>query len=150
MKRVSPVATKANAGGNLDFASNGKSGAQASSDEGCLSNENNAAAEATAAHLAATAPGEIDSWAPVMAADALLLRGRLALLDGKLRVSSPIPLWIFHEVGGAYKNGKRGRATTPPRKGRRFGGRTQYKPTRGRVASSMRCINIFETGTEFL
>lgn len=46
-----------------------------------------AAEAAEAAYLAATAPGEADEWAPPLAADALLMRGRLALLDGKLRVS---------------------------------------------------------------
>lgn len=45
-----------------------------------------AGAAAAAAQLTATAPGEVDGWAPPMAADALLIRGRLALLDGKLRV----------------------------------------------------------------
>lgn len=45
-----------------------------------------AEAAAAAAQLTATAPGEVDGWAPPMAADALLIRGRLALLDGKLRV----------------------------------------------------------------
>ncbi|CAM9352028.1 unnamed protein product, partial [Ectocarpus sp. 13 AM-2016] len=69
----------------------GRSGKSAATQESSLSvhpdgieSEKRAATEA--AHMAATAPDQPDGWAPPMAADALLMRGRLALLDGKFRV----------------------------------------------------------------
>lgn len=44
------------------------------------------AAVAAAKHAAATAPDAPGGWIALLAAEALLLRGRLALFDGKLRV----------------------------------------------------------------
>lgn len=87
MKRISPTSIAKTSASPPDSSRSGKSQAPASSQGGSLSNEKKLAAAATAAkHIAATAPGKADGWAPPMAADALLLRGRLALLDGKLRV----------------------------------------------------------------
>lgn len=45
-----------------------------------------AVALATDEHAKATAPEAPDGWVAPVCAEALLLRGRLALLDGKLRV----------------------------------------------------------------
>lgn len=53
-------------------------------------------AGAGAGDLAVTASGGADAWAPPMAAETLLMRGQLALLDGKLR------------VGGAESHGLHG------------------------------------------
>lgn len=59
---------------------------QALDDEGASAHD---APQATrvAAHSTTTLR-EADEWVPLMAAEALLLRARLALLDGKLRVSA--------------------------------------------------------------
>lgn len=87
MKRISPVAIAATSAGTLASGRSGKSGTQSSSGGDSVESEaRTAGAAAAAAQLTATAPGEVDGWAPPMAADALLIRGRLALLDGKLRV----------------------------------------------------------------
>ncbi|CAM9390873.1 unnamed protein product, partial [Hapterophycus canaliculatus] len=91
-KRISPAAIRA-PNPPPDTSRSGKSGgthgssASASADsKGRGTRAALAADAAEAAYIAATAPGETDEWAPPIAADALLLRGRLALLDGKLRV----------------------------------------------------------------
>ncbi|CAM9209213.1 unnamed protein product [Ectocarpus sp. 4 AP-2014] len=92
----------------------GRSGKSAATQESSLSvhpdgmdSEKRAATEA--AHMAATAPDQPDGWAPPMAADALLMRGRLALLDGKFRVcrhhaSRGLAVLLRHGLGG--KGGK--------------------------------------------
>lgn len=87
LKRISPVAIAATSGGTVASGRSGKSGTQSSSGGDSVDSEVKAAGVAAAAALiATTAPGGVDDWASPMAADALLLRGRLALLDGKLRV----------------------------------------------------------------
>lgn len=63
-----------------------------------MDSEKRAATEA--AHMAATAPDQPDGWAPPMAADALLMRGRLALLDGKFRVGR-VEVVSFHPLHAA-------------------------------------------------
>lgn len=85
-KRISPAAIRAPTP-PPDTGRSGKSaGTHASSSS--ASGDNMVAEAAEAAYMAATAPGETDGWAPPMAAEALLMRGRLALLDGKLRVGA--------------------------------------------------------------
>eukprot|EP00752_Nemacystus_decipiens_P012187 g10805.t1 len=93
LKRISPAAIPAPAAPLLDTGRSGKSsGTHASaistsdnSMDSCVKAEAVAAAEAE--FIASTAPDEVDGWSPPMAADALLMRGRLALLDGKLRAA---------------------------------------------------------------
>lgn len=51
-----------------------------------------------AENLAVTAFRKADAWAPPMAAEALLIRGNLALLDGKLRVGDA----ESHELHGCF------------------------------------------------
>ncbi|CAM9247576.1 unnamed protein product, partial [Ectocarpus fasciculatus] len=92
----------------------GRSGKSAATQESSLTvlpdgmdSEKRVATEA--AHMAATAPDQPDGWAPPMAADALLMRGRLALLDGKFRVcrhhaSRGLAVLLRHGLGG--KGGK--------------------------------------------
>lgn len=88
LKRISPVAIAATSAGTQNSGRSGKSGTQSSAGGDSVDSETRATgAAAAAAQVMATAPGEVDGWAPPMAADALLIRGRLALLDGKLRVS---------------------------------------------------------------
>lgn len=94
MKRISPRAIKPTSGGTLESNQSSKSGGKTSlsGDDPILSREQkNEVAAATAAQIAATSPGEVDGWVAPLAADALLLRGRLALLDGKLRVGLVSP-----------------------------------------------------------
>lgn len=87
LKRISPVAIAVTSAGTQNSGRSGKSGTQSSAGGDSVDSESRAVgAAAAAAQLMATAPGEVDGWAPPMAADALLIRGRLALLDGKLRV----------------------------------------------------------------
>lgn len=90
LKRISPAAIPTQTP-QPDTSRSGKSaGTQASgvsaSADSMNTGKKDAAAAAAAEYIAATAPDEADGWAPPMAADALLMRGRLALLDGKLRV----------------------------------------------------------------
>lgn len=94
MKRISPGAIKLTSGGTLEGSKSGKSGKNASlsGDDPILSREQkDEVAKATAAQIAASSLGEVDGWVAPLAADALLLRGRLALLDGKLRVGHVAP-----------------------------------------------------------
>lgn len=102
LKRISPAAVAAaSAGITLASGRSGKSGTQSSAGGDSIDSEAKAmGAAAAAAQLAATAPGEVDGWAPPMASDALLIRGRLALLDGKLRVGGVSP-----ESGPGAPNG---------------------------------------------
>lgn len=87
MKRISPTAIPEPSSQTLDSGRSGKSGAQGSSVEGSVrSASTTSKAGAGAGDLTVTASGEADAWAPPMAAEALLIRGQLALLDGKLRV----------------------------------------------------------------
>lgn len=88
MKRISPAAIATPTTGTPQSGQSARSDARGS--VGTLSSENRTAAvaaeTATAAQAAATAPGAAEGWVAPMAAEVLLLRGRLALLDGKLRV----------------------------------------------------------------
>lgn len=86
-KRISPEAIPAPTA-PLDTGRSGKSAATQESSLSVLPDgmESEKRAATEAAHMAATAPDQPDGWAPPMAADALLMRGRLALLDGKFRV----------------------------------------------------------------
>lgn len=91
MKRISPAAAPPPPAQTLDSGRSGKSGLQGSSDAGSLLSASAVGkASAGAEHIAVTAPGEVDAWAPPMAAEALLIRGQLAMLDGKLRVSGAV------------------------------------------------------------
>ncbi|CAM9135050.1 unnamed protein product [Scytosiphon promiscuus] len=83
-KRISPAAVRTPTPAP-DTGRSGKSGGTHGSSS-TVSADEMAVEAAEAAHIAATAPGQTDAWAPPMAAKALLMRGRLALLDGKLRV----------------------------------------------------------------
>lgn len=94
MKRISPGAIKPTSGGTVEGSKPGKSGKNASlsGDDPILSREQKEQVDtATAAQIAASSLGEVDGWVAPLAADALLLRARLALLDGKLRVGHVAP-----------------------------------------------------------
>ncbi|CAB1113909.1 unnamed protein product [Ectocarpus sp. CCAP 1310/34] len=109
-KRISPAAIPTPTA-PLDT---GRSGKSAATQESSLSvhpdgMESGERAATEAAHMAATAPDQPDGWAPPMAADALLMRGRLALLDGKFRVcrhhaSRGLAVLLRHGLG--EKGGK--------------------------------------------
>ncbi|CAN0183838.1 unnamed protein product, partial [Pylaiella littoralis] len=109
LKRISPAAIPTQTP-QPDTSRSGKSaGTQASgvsaSADSMNTGKKDAAAAAAAEYIAATAPDEADGWAPPMAADALLMRGRLALLDGKLRVcrhhaSRGLAILLRHGLGG--------------------------------------------------
>ena len=98
--RISPSEITTKSDGTLDSGRSGKSKTQAlDGGTGSLSSVQRAAVAVSAA---STAPGGPDAWVSPIAADALLLRGRLALLDGKLRVghisrSSLYPTLLLHK-----------------------------------------------------
>ncbi|CAM9264371.1 unnamed protein product [Ectocarpus sp. 12 AP-2014] len=109
-KRISPEAIPT-ATNPLDTGRSGKSAATQESSLSVHSDgmDSGKRAATEAAHMAATAPDQPDGWAPPLAADALLMRGRLALLDGKFRVcrhhaSRGLAVLLRHGLGG--KGGK--------------------------------------------
>lgn len=89
MKRISSKAIQGTSGGTPGTGRSARSENSPPSDRSSTHDNGTAAAAAAAAavkHAAAAAPGAADGWAAPIGAEALLLRGRLALLDGKLRV----------------------------------------------------------------
>eukprot|EP00903_Cladosiphon_okamuranus_P012352 g11581.t1 len=119
LKRISPAAIPAPA----PPPDTGRSGKSSVTHASAISTSDNSmdsctkAAAAVAAEtefIAATTPDKVDGWAPPMAAEALLMRGRLALLDGKLRVcrhhaSRGLAVLLRHGLGA--NSGDFGNAT---------------------------------------
>lgn len=88
MKRFSTKAIVGLNTGGLDSGRSAFSG-RTGSGNGSVQNDHDTSASiklTAAAHIASTAKGAAEGWVVPMAAEVLLMRGRLALLDGKLRV----------------------------------------------------------------
>lgn len=89
MKRISPKSINRSSSGTPQTERSSRSENPTSSDGSLTGDKGIAAAvaaEAAVKHATAAAPGAADGWVAAVGAEALLLRGRLALLDGKLRV----------------------------------------------------------------